>query len=129
FEGIKNSIGIGNLVKGRRTFGAIAPAAARILRIAFELLNLICFFVDIGEEPARRLAIETSRRHELVMPLLALRPRLRIQLSPIVPALFWWEGGEMDAGRTGIGVTLVLIAVIWHEPLAAICHVLLRFRQ
>ena len=48
-QGIKNAIGVGNLIERGRTFGAVAPAAARILWIAFELLNLVRVFVDIGK--------------------------------------------------------------------------------
>src|SRR5207247_4622542 len=60
---IKNAIGIGDLIQRRRTFGAITSAAPRILRIAFELLNLVGLFIDIGQQPARGLAAETSGRH------------------------------------------------------------------
>src|SRR3712207_4623015 len=33
------------------------------------------------------------------MPLIALRPRARIELGPVVPALLWWKRGEMTAAR------------------------------
>ena len=59
---IKNAIRIVDLIERRRTFGAIASARSRILRIAFELLNLIRVFVDVGKQPARRLAVKTCRR-------------------------------------------------------------------
>src|ERR1043165_1078093 len=59
---VKNAIRIGNLIERRRTFRAIAPAAPRIFRISFKLLNLSRLFVDVGEQSARRLTIETSRR-------------------------------------------------------------------
>src|SRR6266705_1893590 len=61
---VKYSIGISNLIERRRTFGTVAATAARIFRIAFELLNLICVFVDIGEQPTGRLAVEASGRHQ-----------------------------------------------------------------
>ena len=61
-ERIKDAIGIGNLIQRRRAFGAVAPSAPGILRIAFELLNLVCVFVDVGEQPARRFAVKAGRR-------------------------------------------------------------------
>src|ERR1051326_193006 len=66
FEWIKNSIGIGNLIQRRWSFGAVTSARSRILGVAFKLLNLAGVFVDVGQQPARRLAVETSRRHELI---------------------------------------------------------------
>jgi hypothetical protein len=53
--------------------------------IAFELLNLSTVFVDIGEEAARRLAVETGRRNQTVALLNLLRPSLCIELDVIVP--------------------------------------------
>ena len=49
-QGIKNTIGIGDLIQGRRTFGAVASATPRILWIAFKLLNLVRVFVDVSEQ-------------------------------------------------------------------------------
>src|SRR5439155_20518088 len=87
---------------------AVAATTARILRIAFELLNLISVFVDIGEQSARRLAVETGRRHELIASLFAPRPGLRIQLSPIIPALLRRKRREMNTRRAWIeGFVLV----------------------
>src|SRR2546426_5347055 len=101
-ERIKDAIGIGNLVQRRRAFGAVAPSAPRILRIAFELLNLVRVFVDVSEQPARRLTVKARGRYKLIMSLFAPGPCLRIQLSPITPTLFWWECREMNARRAGI---------------------------
>src|SRR2546423_14852174 len=47
FQRIKNSIRIVYLVERRGAFGAITSAAARILWVAFKLLNLIRVFVDV----------------------------------------------------------------------------------
>src|ERR1044071_5521971 len=52
---IKNAIRIVDLIERRRPFSAVTSTASRILGIAFELLNLIRVFVDVGEQPARRL--------------------------------------------------------------------------
>src|SRR5438132_1347988 len=99
---IKNAIRISNLIQCRRPFRTIPPARSRILRIALELLNLIRIFVDVGEQSTRRLAVEARRWHELITPFLPPRPRLRIQLSPIIPALFGWKGREMNERGAGI---------------------------
>ena len=60
---IKNAIWIGDLIQGRRSFGAVASAAPRILRIAFKLLDLVCVFVDVSEQAAGRLAVKAGGRH------------------------------------------------------------------
>jgi hypothetical protein len=67
--------------------------------ITLKLLNLAGYFVDVGEQSARRFAIETRRRNERVMPLLPLRPRTRIELGPIIPALLWRERRQMTPTR------------------------------
>src|SRR5205814_2248833 len=99
---IKNPIRISNLIQRRRPFRTIPPARSRIFRIAFKFLNLVRVFVDVSEQPARRLAVEARRWHELITPFLPPRPRLRIQLSPIIPALFGRKGREMNARGAGI---------------------------
>src|SRR5690349_11022880 len=52
FQRIEYSIRIIDLIQRRRTFRTVAPARSRVLRIALELLNLICIFVDVSEQPA-----------------------------------------------------------------------------
>src|ERR1051326_848383 len=102
-ERIQNSIRIVDLIERRRALCAITSARSRVLRIPFELLNLIGVLIDVGKQTARRLAIETSRRHQLIVPLLTPRPCLGIQLSPIIPALPGRKRREMNARRAGIG--------------------------
>src|SRR5213593_674141 len=55
---IKYAIGIRDLIQRRRPLSTIAPSAPRILRIALELLNLIRVFVNVGEQPTRRLTVK-----------------------------------------------------------------------
>jgi hypothetical protein len=45
-----------------------------MLRVAFELADLECLPVDVGEEPTSRLAVETGRGHQDVVLLDAIRP-------------------------------------------------------
>ena len=80
----------------------LRPRDAGMLGIAFKLLNLAGDFVDVGEQPARRFAVEAGGGNERVVPLLALRPGLRIKLGPIVPALLWRKRREMTPARAGI---------------------------
>ena len=47
---IKNAIGISNLIEGCRPL-AITPARTRVLRITFELLDLLVS-CDVSEQPA-----------------------------------------------------------------------------
>jgi len=73
-----------------------------MLGIAFKLLHLAGDFVDVGEQTAGRFAVETSGGNERVVAFLALRPRLRIQLGPVVPAFCWRIRSEMAPARSGI---------------------------
>src|SRR5262245_44548397 len=84
---IADSLGVGHLVQRRRALGAVAPAASRVRRVALELLDRERLAVDVGEEPAARLAVEADRRDQGVAPLDLLGPRDRIVLFPVVPAL------------------------------------------
>src|SRR6187402_953453 len=73
-----------------------------MLRVAFELADLAGLAIDVGEETARRLAVEAGRRHQLVALLDPLRPRLRIELGPVVPAFVRRIGAELRTARTGV---------------------------
>src|SRR6266851_4604945 len=61
-EWIENALGIVDLVKGRRTFGAVPSAAARMRGIALEFADAAGFFIDVREQSAGGFAIETDRR-------------------------------------------------------------------
>ena len=96
---IQDAVGVGDLVERRRALGAVAPARARVLRVALELAHLQRLAVDVGEQPARRLAVEARRRDEHEALLHALRPRARVELDPVVPALLRRERGQVHAAR------------------------------
>src|SRR5262245_294478 len=53
-----------DLVQRCRTLRAVAAAASGMDRIAFELANLPGLFVDVCQQSACGLAVETSRRHK-----------------------------------------------------------------
>src|SRR2546426_8818720 len=84
---IEDALGILHLIEGGGTLGAVAAAAARMHRVALELLDLQRVLVDVREEAARRLAVEADGRDQLVAPRDLLRPRDGIELLPVVPAL------------------------------------------
>src|SRR5580658_2201978 len=94
---IKDAIGIVNLRNRGRALGTQAPAAGWMFWIAFELGDLPGFFVDVGEKPARRFAVEANRRNELVMFLDTARPGRGIELDPIIPLVDWRTCGKMAA--------------------------------
>ena len=99
FERVKDAIGIGDLVQSGGTLGAVASARTGVFRITFKLLDLAGDFVDIGQQPARRLAVEARCGHERIVPLDSSRPRARIELGPIVPPLLRRKGRQMPAAR------------------------------
>src|SRR5512132_2581795 len=66
FQGITNALGVGDLIECRRPFGTVASAAAGMLGIAFKSSDAHRFLVDETEETARRLAVKTDRRNNLI---------------------------------------------------------------
>ena len=65
-QGITNALGIGYLIKCRRTFGAVASAAAGMFGIAFESADAQRFLIDETQQTAGRLAVKTDRRNNLI---------------------------------------------------------------
>src|SRR5690348_16583689 len=60
FQRVQDALWIVDLVDGGRTFGAIAPATARMVRIALQLLDAACLFIDIGQQSTGGLTVETD---------------------------------------------------------------------
>src|SRR6185369_5445691 len=85
FQWITDTLGIGHLVERCRTFGAVAPATAGVLGIAFEAPNCIGLFFDDGNEPAGRFTIEADRRNDPAMFLDLARPLGGIVFDPVLP--------------------------------------------
>src|SRR6266404_4434521 len=83
---IEDALRIRDLVEGRRALGAVAAPAPRMHRVALELVDLEGLDVDVGEQPAGRLAVEADRGDELEAALDLARPRLAVQLLPVVPS-------------------------------------------
>src|SRR5262249_41204827 len=97
---IADALGIVHLIEGRRSLGAVAPSASRMRRVALELLDRERLAVDVGEEPAARLAIEADRRDQRVASLDLLGPGDWVVLLPVVPAL---DGGIAPEASLGLG--------------------------
>src|SRR5215204_2777119 len=66
---VANALGVGHLIKCRRTFGAIAATAAGMFGIALEAANLVGVFLDHSDQPAGGFAVKTDRRNDPTMLL------------------------------------------------------------
>src|SRR6185312_1477992 len=82
---IEDAIGVFELIRGDDPLGAGAAAAARVHRVAFHLADVELFLVHVGEEAARRLAVEADRRDDPVVPPLLLGPGRRLVVGEVVP--------------------------------------------
>src|SRR5262245_10704540 len=90
-----------------------------MLRVALELLHLARDFVDVSQQATRRFAVEASGWDERVVPLLALRPRTRVQFGPIIPALLRRKRRQMTPARTrveGFVVCVMLFSQLRNLP-------------
>src|SRR5207245_9967294 len=88
-----------DLVERGRALRAVAPAAARVHGVALELLDRERVLIDVGQQPAGRLAVEADRRDQRVAPRHLAGPRDRIELLPVAPALDRRIGGERGGRR------------------------------
>src|SRR5262245_4253010 len=87
---IANALRIGYLIQGRRPFRAVASTAAGMFGIAFEAPDAQRFLVDETDKTARRLAVKTDRRNDLIMLLDFSWPMRGIVFDPIIPLLHGW---------------------------------------
>src|SRR5215469_14348597 len=85
-ERIKNTLGVIDLVESRRTFSTVASAAAGMCRIALEFADAAGLLIDICEQSAGGLAVETDCWNQAVMLAYLARPLRRVIFGPIVPA-------------------------------------------
>ncbi len=111
-----------NLINRRRAFGTKTSTARRMLGIAFELFNLAGFFIRIGEQPARRFAVEANRRHNLKMFFDAPWPFFGIVFDPIVPLLDRRTESKMAAVPFEIRHDSIPV-LTFHRPRISTTHV------
>ncbi len=83
----QDPLGVVHLIERRRTLGAVPAAAPRVLRVALDLGDLAGRLVEIGDETAARLAVEARGRDHRVVALHPVRPRLGVELGPVVPTI------------------------------------------
>ena len=91
---IANALRIVDLVQRRRPLGAVAPAAAGMLRITFEAANPVGVLLDESQEAACRFAVETDRRNDPAVFLNFSRPLRGVVLDPVVPFFHRRIAGE-----------------------------------
>ena len=100
-QGVQDPLGIGDLVERGRALGAVATTGTGMAGMTFELANLERVGVDVGEQPARRLAVEADGRHEHRLAHHLARPRRRVVLHhPAVGVGFGQIAGD------GVGVAV-----------------------
>ena len=104
---MQHPLGVVDLVERRRSLGAVAAAAGRVLGVALELGDLAGVAIDVRGEPARRFAVEARRRHERVVALDAFGPRLGVELGPVVPLVVRRVVGESTSGALSSAAPLV----------------------
>src|SRR5207244_12785298 len=61
---VEDAMRVLELVQRRRSLGAVPATRSGVLRVPLELSDLARFLVDVGEEPAGRLAVHARRLHE-----------------------------------------------------------------
>src|SRR5262249_17861689 len=67
--------------------------------VALELADRVRLLVHVGEQPARRLAVEAGGRDQLIVPLDAPRgPAAGVDLDPVVPFVRRRGAGQQPGG-------------------------------
>src|SRR5205814_6673490 len=82
---IQDPVGILELIRRDDALRAGAPAAAGMRRVALDLADGEALLVDVGEDAARRLAVETDARNDPVVALIFPRPARRLVVDVVVP--------------------------------------------
>ena len=98
FERIEDPVGIVDLIDHGRPLGTQPASASGMGGIALELLDPAGFLVDVGQQPAGRLAVEADGGDQLVMPQLMPRPGLGVVFRTVIPLVDRRIGGQMTIG-------------------------------
>ena len=102
------------LVHYRHALGAQASPTCGVHGIALDLCDLSGLFVDVGEQPARRFAVEADRRDEPVVAFGPLWPSLRVVLDPVRPLVYGRVGTKPGAGSLGLVLHLTSLSAVGH---------------
>ena len=100
------------LVHYRQALGTEASATCGVHGVSLDLGDLAGLFVNVGEQPARRFAVEADRRDEPVVALGLLGPCSRVVLDPVGPAVYGRAGTQLCPGS---------LEVVFHLGLALSC--------
>src|SRR5262249_32889738 len=95
-ERMADPLGVFHLVQRGRPLRAVPAAAAGVLGIPLELLELARLAVGVSQEPAPRLAVEAAGRERGAAPPPLPGRRGRAVLPPVAP-----RGGGGKAGGRG----------------------------
>ena len=85
-----DALGVIDLVQRRWALGAVAASARWMLWVTFDLFDLAGVLVEPRGQTAAGLTVETARRHQRVMLLDLVRPRLGIETRDVMPVLERW---------------------------------------
>src|SRR6266498_1657700 len=79
FQGVQDAVGVGDLVEGGRSLGAVAAPRAGVLGVALELADLQRLPVHVTDSPARGLPVLARGGGERGAALCAPGPRHGVQ--------------------------------------------------
>src|SRR5262245_20119937 len=101
---VQDAVGVVDLIERRRPLGAQPAATGRVDRVALELADGLRFLVHVGDESARRLAVEAGRWHQLVVSFdTPAGPAAGLDFDPVVPLVRRRRVGD---GRGGVALRL-----------------------
>ena len=95
FERVEDPVGILELVGRDDALRARTAAAARVQRIALDLADLQLLLVHVGEDAARRLAVEAGTRDDPVVLPIFLRPARGLEIHVVIPGRRVWVRHEL----------------------------------
>nr|WP_255277585.1 hypothetical protein [Actinomadura madurae] len=87
-QGVENALGVVELVDRGGALGAVAAPRAGVRGIAGHLGDGQVLLLDVGEEPAGRLAVEAGGRDEHELPRHLARVGAGVVLDMVVPRLW-----------------------------------------
>ena len=96
-EGRQDAVGVVDLIYGCGALRTVSPPTGRVQRVPLDLMDVETLLVDVGQQSARRLAVEAHRWHESVVALFTVRQVVGAVVHPVVPLLGRWEARQAPA--------------------------------
>ena len=84
---VQDALVVVDLVERGRTLGTVATPAGRMQGVALDAVDAPGGVVDMAQQPAGGLAVETGGGHQGVMVLLPAGPGLGVERGDVVPGL------------------------------------------